>query len=181
MTKSLHRTLCIAAVLAAASLAAGTAQAGTSAEGQGIAEGSGVKKVFDFEAEQVNAVTLAAKGEVFLQQFDPTLVFGDFVIKGKVKCLRVAGNHAVIGLIIKKGRGTAAGHEGEAFYLFMNDNAALHVPDTFDNSGYTGTNVVNCAADGGTGGVVTKGDIKIEIDGDNDDDHDDDHNGEHHD
>jgi hypothetical protein len=179
MTKSLHRVLFVAAGIAAASLFAGAAQAGTSVEGEGIAVGGGVKKVFDFEAEQLSAVTLAAEGHVFLAQFDSTGAFGNFVIKGKVVCLRVAGNHAIVGLIIKKGQGTAATHVGEAFYLLMNDNHALHVPDLFDNSGYTGTATANCTIDGAPAGVVTKGAIRIETDADNNDDHHDNNNGSH--
>jgi hypothetical protein len=164
----LHRTLLIAAGLASAALFSGNAIADckddVSVKGHGTAVGSGVTKHFNFEAKQRSSITLAAKGEAHVEQIDPTGVFGDFNIKGSVVCVRVLANHAVIGLVIRKGTGTAAGHEGEAFYLFVNDNEAMNAPDMFDNSGYTGITTTDCNIDGAPGQVVTKGDIRIDDD-----------------
>jgi hypothetical protein len=144
------------------------------AKGLGISQGKGTTKFFSFEAEQQSPVTLRAGGHAELVQRDATGAFGDFALAGKVACLRVVGNHAIVGLIIKRASGTAAAHKGEAFYLTMNDNKALAIPDLFDNSGFTNTPVADCTYEQAPVDLVTKGDIKVGVDDDGDDDHEDD-------
>jgi hypothetical protein len=168
--------LLVAVAAATAAFATGNVQAddsGAFAKGLGISEGKGTTKFFHFNAEQHSPVTLRASGHAELVQRDPTGLFGDFSLAGKVVCLRVAGSHAIVGLIIKKGAGTAATHKGEAFYLTMNDNKALGVPDLFDNSGFTGMPVANCNYEQAPVDVVTKGDIRVGVN-DDDEDHEDD-------
>jgi hypothetical protein len=175
--RNTHRKLLVAVAAATAALAAGGVHADDSeafAKGLGISQGKGTTKFFHFNAEQRSAVTLRASGEAELVQRDPTGLFGDFALAGKVVCLRVAGNHAIVGLIIKRGSGTAATHKGEAFYLTMNDDKALAVPDLFDNSGFTGTPVADCHYEQAPVDVVTKGDIKVGVHDDGDDGDDDD-------
>jgi hypothetical protein len=159
-----HRRLFLAAVGSALALglaAAATADTtGAFAVGGGFAFGSGVTKHFAFAAHQTSSATLTASGYVVEEQRDPTGAFGDFRLQGPVQCVRVAGNHAIIGLTIEKGSGTAATHVGEAFYLVADDNGSA--PDTFDNSGYTSTTTADCNFDGGTGGVVTHGNILVQ-------------------
>jgi hypothetical protein len=160
-----HRCwLSLAIVGSAAALglvsAAAADSTGTFAVGGGFAVGSGVTKHFAFSAHQTSSTTLAASGYAVEQQIDPTGAFGDFRLQGPVQCVRVVGNHAIIGLTIEKGSGTAVGHVGEAFYLVADDGGGV-TPDTFDNSGYTGTTTVDCNFDGTTNGVVTQGNILV--------------------
>jgi hypothetical protein len=147
----------VAALGLAAAAAADTT--GAFAVGGGFAFGSGVTKHFAFAAHQTSSATLDASGYVVEEQSDPTGVFGDFRLQGPVQCVRVSGNHAVIGLTIEKGSGTAATHVGEAFYILVDDNG--DVPDMFDNSGYTSTTAADCNFDGGIFGVVTHGNILV--------------------
>jgi hypothetical protein len=148
----------------ALSLAVGTATAAAPphvALGLGKAVGSGVTKHFAFAAQQRSSVTLAANGYAAVVQDDPTGVFGDFALAGPVVCLRVVGSHAVIGITIQRSSGTAAGREGEAFYLIADDGGPTHTPDLFDNSGFTGTTTADCNHDQGPAGVVVQGDIRV--------------------
>lgn len=145
-------------------LSVGTAGAGPTkrfAVGGGTAVGQGVTKHFAFSAHQRSAVTLDASGYVVEVQDDPTGVFGDFRLQGPVQCVRVVGDHAIIGMTIDKGSGTAAGHEGEAFYLTVDDGDTTSTPDRFDNSGYTGTTTADCNYEQATVGVVVQGNIQV--------------------
>jgi hypothetical protein len=175
MTNNLKKRV-VAIAAATAAFATGYVHAddaGAFAKGLGISQGKGTTKYFHFNAEQHSPVTLRASGDVELVQRDPSGLFGDFALVGKVVCLRVAGSHAIVGLIIKRGTGTAAPHKGEAFYLTVNDNRALAAPDLFDNSGYTGMPVANCAYEQVPVDVVTKGDIKVGVNDDDEDENDD--------
>jgi hypothetical protein len=159
-----RRRLILAVVGTVVALGIATAAAasttGAFAVGGGTSVGVGVTKHFAFAAHQTSATTLDANGYVVEEQNDPTLVFGDFRLQGPVQCLRVVGNHAVIGLTIAKGSGTAASHEGEAFYLVVQDNGNT-APDLFTNSGFTSTTIVDCNYDSGFNGVVTRGQILV--------------------
>lgn len=153
--------LALTAAALATSVAAGAASSKSFAVGGGTAVGSSVTKHFAFAAHQRSATTLDASGYVVLTQDDPTAVFGDFRLQGSVQCVRVVGDHAVIGITIQKGSGTAAGHEGEAFYIVVDDGEATSTPDRFDNSGYTGNATANCTYDQATGQVVVRGNILV--------------------
>ena len=166
MTK--RRSSVLAVALATLVLAPAAAWANgdprDSAWGLGTATSPGITKYFEFAAVQTNPATLAARGEAVLIQNDTTGLYGNFALAGRVVCLDVVGNYATIGLIIGRGNGTAAGHAGEAFYVFVQDNSVLHIHDRLDNSGYTGTSVADCSIVGGLGQEVTKGNIVVDDD-----------------
>jgi hypothetical protein len=160
---------CKALLVAALAIAAGSAVAArddskAAVHGDGTAAGSGVLVHFEFNAVQKHSATLLSHGGVALIQDDPTGAFGNFEIAGKVKCMKLTGDVAVVGLIITSGSGTAAGHVGEAFYVVASDNAALGVPDGYSNSGYTGTSTVDCNFSVAPFSNVIDGDIRVRQD-----------------
>ena len=134
-----------AVALMVAAGAAGASAPGAVSAGLGVSFSGGITKQFAFEARQTSATTLAASGYASEAVADATGVYGDFTLQGPVACMRVVGTGAVIGITIAKGTGTAVGHVGEALYLYVNDNGGT-TPDTFDNSGYTGTSTLDCAS-----------------------------------
>ena len=152
------------ALAAATNLAAAPDTSKAAVHGEGTSFSGGVTKYFEFNAVQKSEVSLLAHGGVWVAQVDSSGAFGDFEIAGKVKCLKLNGNSAVIGLIITAGGGTAATHVGEAFYLVAQDNAALLIPDGFDNSGYTGTSATDCNLVAGFVSNVIEGDIRVRQD-----------------
>jgi hypothetical protein len=149
--------------LALAGGAAGSGGGGShaSAIGVGRAQDTGTTKHFAFAAFQQSSVTLAATGYAALTQDDPTNVFGDFRLHGPVKCLRVTGNYALIGITIQGGTGTAATHVGETFYIAAVDGKATNTPDLMGNSGYAGMSPPDCTVPVGTSGVVDRGDVVV--------------------
>ena len=91
--------------------------------------------------------------------------FGNFKLQGPVTCVTVSGTVATIGIKIVKGDGTAATHVGEQFYLYVQGNnpgSPGVVPNSFDNSGYTGQAPSSvCPSASATGEPVAKGNIEV--------------------
>lgn len=61
-----------------------------------------------------------------------------FTLEGPVTCLTVIGNHATIGIQIKKATGAAEPHIGGGFFLDVEDHGEPSglTPDLFSNSGF---------------------------------------------
>jgi hypothetical protein len=133
-------------------------------EGHGVSIQQGATKYFSFSARQSLlsfASSRPATGFVKIRQFSD--VWGNFSLRGRVTCVGVVGNRAVIGAIILNGDGTAAGQVGKTFRLFLIDGDTTNDADRLDNSGYE-TGVPDCSqpTPWPSGGLVLEdGDIAI--------------------